>query len=223
MDQLNLVKLRKSGGKSAAGRYFTHKTGKGSLSQTSNSIEHDLSRLSVSQAERSSKPGSFCTELWSEQLLPRVEAKPFGVPNLRQVLFIQRQAIDRVELLIEVSKTDNGKFYIVVFQRYVKPKFNASKTVTGKNAKSVMAMAPPQAFTLSTFDDISVKEMWQLEAIQLLKKFDNDLSKFVNQTVSFNSRFEKVDFNALHRHLLELGALNSKQLKEGIDVLRHVS
>ena len=114
MDKISLVKPDRNGGKSAAGRYFTHKT-KNSLSRSSASIDHDLSRLSVSQAQQSLKPIAFCNEIWSDQLLPRVEAKPFGVPNLRTVLYIQRQAIERVELLIEVSKTDNGKFYIVVF------------------------------------------------------------------------------------------------------------
>jgi len=91
-----------------------------------------------------------------------VEAKPFGVPNLRQVLYTQKQSIGRVELLTEVSKTDNGKFFIVVFQRYLKP----SKTAA--------------AAAVELFDDISVKEMFQLEAIQLLKKFDNNLQTFIN-------------------------------------------
>ena len=36
----------------------------------------------------------------------------------------------RVELLIEVSKTDNGKFYIVVFQRYLKPKKTSANAIT---------------------------------------------------------------------------------------------
>ena len=118
MDQINLINQNKPVRK---GRFFTHKTDKNggagsSISQGSQkSIEHDLSRLSVDQARQSSKPVAYCTELWSDELLPRVEAKPFGVPNLRKVLYIQKQVVGRVELLIEVSKTDNGKFYIVVF------------------------------------------------------------------------------------------------------------
>ena len=62
--------------------------------------------------------------------------------------------------------------------------------------------------------------MFQLEAIQLLKKFGNDLQTFINETVHFNDRYEKIDFSGLHRQMLELGALNQRQLKEGIDVLR---
>ena len=58
---------------------------------------------------------TFCTNLWSEIMLPRIEARPFGVPNKRSVLFAKKLYVGRVELLIEVSKTDNGKFFIVVF------------------------------------------------------------------------------------------------------------
>ena len=96
-----------------------------------------------------------CTELWSEQLAPRIEAKPFGVPNARTVLLVQRQDIGRVELLTEVSKTDNGKFYIVVFQKFLKAKTSA------RNGKVSLREAPGD----NTFDDIKVKEMWQVEAI----------------------------------------------------------
>ena len=55
-------------------------------------------------------------------MLPRIEAKPFGVPNKRTVLYVKSDVKDRVELLTEVSKTDNGKFFIVVFQRFLKNK-----------------------------------------------------------------------------------------------------
>ena len=55
----------------------------------------------------------------------RIEAKPFGVPNNRNVLLVKKELIGRVELLTEVSKTDNGKFFIVVFQRYTKSKQSA--------------------------------------------------------------------------------------------------
>ena len=63
---------------------------------------------------------------------PRHEAKPFGVPNKREVLLVRRLQRARVELLIEVSKTENGKFFIVVFQRYIK-KNAASKSSINKD------------------------------------------------------------------------------------------
>ena len=81
----------------------------------------------------------------------------------------------RVELLIEVSKTENGKFYIVVFQRYLKPKKTAANAITVGGGATEMEKQPIQTTTASHFDDIQVKEMWQLEAIQLLKRFNNDL------------------------------------------------
>ena len=36
------------------------------------------------------------------------------------------------------------------------------------------------------FDDIKVKEMWQVQAIQLLKLYDNDLSHFIDSVVVYN-------------------------------------
>jgi len=84
--------------------------------------------------------------MWSEQLLPRVEAKPFGVPNTRTVLLVKIELIGRVELLIEVSKTDNGKFFIVVFQRFKKIKPSAKP-----NSEEFV--------NSSSFDDITVKEI----------------------------------------------------------------
>ena len=66
------------------------------------------------------EPEAFCTDLWSDQLLPRVEAKAYGVPNLREVIYVQRRVVNKqIQLLIEVSKTKNGKFYITVFKRDV--------------------------------------------------------------------------------------------------------
>ena len=65
--------------------------------------------------------------------------------------------------------------------------------------------------------------MWQVEAIQVLKKYDNDLSAFVTDSVSFNTRFERIEFNAYHKQLLEMGKLSSRQLKEGLKVLTRVS
>ncbi len=62
-----------------------------------------------------------------------------------------------------------------------------------------------------------------MEAIQLLKRFNNDLSKFIGEVVVYNPRYERVEFNNLHRHLLEMGQLSSRQLKEGLDVLKQVS
>ena len=54
-----------------------------------------------------------------------------------------------------MSKTDNGKFFIVVFQRFVKLK------------KSARGTTAPMAQTtgLNDFADITVKEMMQVEAI----------------------------------------------------------
>ena len=62
--------------------------------------------------------------------------------------------------------------------------------------------------------------MWQVEAIQLLKLFDNDLTIFINKVVTFNTRFEKVEFHKLHKHMLEMGSLDTAQLKEGLEILR---
>ena len=66
-----------------------------------------------------------------------------------------------------MSKTENGKFFIVVFQRFQKPKKAASGTSSSQPVNN-------------TFDDITVKELSQVEAIQLLKRFGNDLQTFVN-------------------------------------------
>ena len=65
--------------------------------------------------------------------------------------------------------------------------------------------------------------MWQMQAIQLLKRFNNDLEQFINKTVLFNSRFEKVDFGPLHKEMLQMGELNSRQLREGMDVLQQIA
>ena len=73
------------------------------------------------------------------------------------------------------------------------------------------------------FDSIQVKEMWQVEAIQLLKRFNNDLQVFIDKTVTYNSRYEKVEFTGLHKQMLEMGQLNQRQLKEGIELLKQVS
>jgi hypothetical protein len=61
-----------------------------------------------------------------------------------------------------------------------------------------------------SFNDIKVKEMWQVEAIQLLKRFNNDLSAFIGEVVVYNPRYERVEFSNLHRHLLEMGKLSSR-------------
>ena len=97
-----------------------------------------------------------------------------------------------------MSRTDNGKFFIVVFQRFQKIKPSA------RNFSEEFVNS-------SSFDDVAVKEMSQIEAIQLLKRFGNDLHAFVNEVVSFNRRFEKVDFGPLHKHLLEMGNLSTSQ------------
>ena len=92
----------------------------------------------------------FCTDLWSDQILPRVEAKPFGLPNLRTVLLTQHQTVGRVELLTEVSKTDSGKFYIVVFQRFVKPKKSARTSALNVDSTESLETGPS-----NLFDDIT--------------------------------------------------------------------
>ena len=57
------------------------------------------------------------------------------------------------------------------------------------------------------FDDVYVKELWWLQAIQLLKRFDNKLDKFLASVVKYNTRYEKIEFNNLHKHLVEMGGL----------------
>ena len=47
--------------------------------------------------------------------------------------------------------------------------------------------------------------MWQVEAIQLLKRYDNDLRLFAAHAVTFNVRFKRVEFTALHKQLLDMG------------------
>ena len=69
------------------------------------------------------------------------------------------------------------------------------------------------------FNDIYVKEIQWIQAIQLLKRFDNDLEKFINSVVKYNSRFEKIDFSLLHRQLVEMGDLRKLQMKEGQHIL----
>ena len=71
-------------------------------------------------------------------------------------------------------------------------------------------MANEEQDEKNDFDDIKVKEMWQVEAIQVLKKYENDLSAFVTDSVSFNTRFERIEFNAYHKQLLEMGKLSSR-------------
>lgn len=90
----------------------------------------------------------------------------------------------------------------MVFQKFQKPK------------KSGRVQAP------SDFDDITVKELMQVEAIQLLKKYNNDLRAFVDTGVKYNSRREKVDFSNIHKVLVEMGGLNSRQIKESMGVLK---
>ena len=41
--------------------------------------------------------------------------------------------------------------------------------------------------------------------IQLLKRYDNDLSAFADDVVSYNERFERIEFNNLHKGLVEMG------------------
>ena len=102
---------------------------------------------------------SETSQLWNaESMKPRHQAKRFGVPNKRQVLLVKKMVRGRVKLLIEVSKTENGKFFIVVFQRYLivaktSPRATIEEQQEERDAKSEL------------FDDIKVKEMWQMQAI----------------------------------------------------------
>ena len=139
----------------------------GSSRNDSNSIyQPDLvQERSISSVTPLSMNTRVCNEIWAEHFEPRVQAKPFGVPNLRTVLYVKHWQVGRVELLTEVSTTTNDKLYIVVFQRYLKPK----KSGQGNEEQD----------DRNDFDDIKVKEMWQVEAIQLLKRHDNDLRTFV--------------------------------------------
>ena len=54
-------------------------------------------------------------DIWSEVLEPRFQAKTFGVPNSRTVILAKKWLSGRCEFLTEVSTTNNGKLYIVVF------------------------------------------------------------------------------------------------------------
>ena len=146
--------------------------------------------------------------LWSDSLHPRIEARAFGVPIKRIVLKVKRQKIERVELLTEVSKTENGKFYIVVFKRFVKKKKQSSPS----RRRSALDGYPMVETDL--FDDIYIKELQGIQAIQLLKRFDNDLDKLISCAVKYNSRFEKVDFSGLHKQIIALGDLHKLQMKE---------
>lgn len=90
------------------------------------------------------------------------------------MLQVKHWQTGRVELLTEFSTTSNGKLYLVVFQRFLKPK----RTGQGSEEQDER----------NDFDDIKVKEMWQVEVIQLLKRHDNDLNAFISQAVTFNKR-----------------------------------
>ena len=126
---------------------------------------------------------------------------------------MQRKKIDRVELLYEISKTDTGKFFIVVFKRFLKKKKAASPIRAGTDLGNY------GADNTDIFNDIYVKEIQWIQAIQLLKRFDNDLEKFINAVVKYNSRFEKIDFSLLHRQLVEMGDLRKLQMKEGQHII----
>ena len=66
---------------------------------------------------------------------------------------MQLKKIERVELLTEVSKTDTGKFFIVVFKRFLK-KNKASPMRGGTALESYGA-----AVDTDIFNDIYVKEI----------------------------------------------------------------
>ena len=133
--------------------------------------------------------------LWSESLQPRIEARPFGVPPNRTVLRVQRKTIDRVELLTEISKTENGKFFIVVFKRFIKKKMKSP----GRGGHSALESYGGAIDPTDLFDDIYVKDIQSLQAIQLLKRYENDLDRFIDSSYRYNRRFEKIDFTPLHK------------------------
>ena len=58
-----------------------------------------------------------------------------------------------------------------------------------------------------------------MQAVQLLKRFNNDLDTFINSVVKYNTRFEKVDFSSLHKHLVEMGDLRKMHMKESQSVV----
>ena len=107
-----------------------------------------------------------------------------------------------------MSKTEHGKFFIVVFQRYIQP----------KRASSSIDIDADNNFQTGLFDDIKVKELWQMQAIQLLKLYENQLSRFIDSVVVYNSRYERVEFGPLHKQMLDMGELSSRQLKEGMQL-----
>jgi len=54
------------------GKYFSHRRPSESSQSPSLSYDRNLSRLSILQAEKSQSTLPYCSELWSEQLLPRI-------------------------------------------------------------------------------------------------------------------------------------------------------
>ena len=117
---------------------------------------------------------------------------------MRSVLLVKHWKVGRVELLTELSTTTNGKLYIVVFQRFLRPKRTGGlphmEVQTARN----------------DFDDIKVKEMSQVEVIQLLKRYNNDLEAFIDHAVNYNQRFERIEFTAVHKGLVDMGQLSSR-------------
>ena len=57
----------------------------------------------------------------------------------------------------------------------------------------------------------------------MLKRFNNDLVAFVDHVVSYNVRYERVEFTNLHKSLLEMGTLSNRDLKEGAQILKQIS
>lgn len=111
---------------------------------------------------------------------------------------------ERIELLIEVSKTETGKVFISVFKRFcmVHPKIKALQS------------------ELNHFDDLKVKEISTVQMIQLLKKFENSLPLFVEKCVVYRSKREIVDFSNLHKFMVNMGPLSTSDWKEGLELIR---
>ena len=87
------------------------------------------------------------------------------------------------------------------------------KQASPERSRSVLDGIGPDRQSES-FDDVYVKELWWLQAIQLLKRFNNNLDNFLASVVKYNSRYEKIEFTNLHRHLVEMGELQKLHLKE---------
>jgi hypothetical protein len=54
----------------------------------------------------------------------------------------------------------------------------------------------PQAF-----ENIKIRELTQLQAIHVLKQFDNNMKSFSREPVKFNARLNKIDISVMNKYL----------------------